>query len=134
MRGIKLSPKHGVNPTIPVCFWCGKEKNEVALMGHVGNADKGKDFEMSMHAVIDYEPCEKCAEKMRMGFTVLEATRTPNWVTDVAMQDETYPTGKWVVIKREAAKRMFPELDDSTNTAFIEAGVFDKIFGNVAEG
>ena len=27
---IKLSPKHGLNPTMPVCFWCGKEKNEVA--------------------------------------------------------------------------------------------------------
>lgn len=33
MSGIKLSPKYGVNPTIPVCFWCGKEKNEIALMG-----------------------------------------------------------------------------------------------------
>ena len=29
--GIKLSPKHGLNPTIPVCFWCGEERNEVAL-------------------------------------------------------------------------------------------------------
>ena len=35
MDSILLSPKHGVNPTIPVCFWCGREKNEVALMGYL---------------------------------------------------------------------------------------------------
>ena len=28
-KSIPLSPKHGLNPTIPVCAWCGKEKNEI---------------------------------------------------------------------------------------------------------
>ena len=37
--GIKLSPKHGLNPTIPVCFWCGEERNEVALLGHIGDGN-----------------------------------------------------------------------------------------------
>ena len=32
---IKISPKHGVNPTIPRCFFCGKEKNMVALLGRI---------------------------------------------------------------------------------------------------
>ena len=39
--GIKLSPKHGLNPTIPVCFWCGEERNEVALLGHIGDEARG---------------------------------------------------------------------------------------------
>ena len=43
--GIKLSPKHGLNPTIPVCFWCGEERNEVALLGHIGDGRKHEDFE-----------------------------------------------------------------------------------------
>lgn len=30
--GTKLSPKYGVNPTIPVCFWCGEDKNEVIIL------------------------------------------------------------------------------------------------------
>lgn len=34
-KGIKISPKYGLNPTIPVCFWCGKQKNEIALMGRM---------------------------------------------------------------------------------------------------
>lgn len=39
MSSIKLSPKHGVNPTIPVCFFCGKPKNEIALMGRMGGKE-----------------------------------------------------------------------------------------------
>lgn len=133
MGGIKLSPKYGVNPTIPVCFWCGKEKNEIALMGRVGDARKSEDFEMPKHAVINYEPCEKCAKAMTMGITVMEATRTPNWVTNVEFQEGVYPTGKWVVLRTEAARKMFPDLGNDVKKAFVDAGVFDKIFGNVKE-
>lgn len=57
---IELSPKYGVNPTISVYFWCGKEKNELALMGrvrkcdpHTGRAVKGSDVEMPMRMVLD---------------------------------------------------------------------------------
>ena len=35
-NAIKVSPKYGLNPTIPVCFWCGKERGEIALMGRMG--------------------------------------------------------------------------------------------------
>ena len=50
---IKLSPNHGLNPTIPVCFWCGKEKNEVALMGKMDKQDSAAP----KHLVVDYPPC-----------------------------------------------------------------------------
>lgn len=33
MSSVRLHPKYGVNPTIPTCFWCGKDKNEIALLG-----------------------------------------------------------------------------------------------------
>lgn len=39
MSSIKLSSKHGVNPTIPVCFFCGEEKNEIALLGRIGGKE-----------------------------------------------------------------------------------------------
>ena len=32
---IKLSPKHGLNPTIATCFYCGKDKNELILAGKI---------------------------------------------------------------------------------------------------
>lgn len=133
MNGIKLSPRYGVNPTIPVCFWCGKEKNEIALMGHVGDGRKHEDFEMPMHAIINYEPCEECAKAMASGFTVIESTETPNWVTNKEIQNGVYPTGKWVVLKHEAAHRIFSGLDDSADKAFLDASVFDKMFGGIQE-
>ena len=74
---IKLSPKYGVNPTIPVCFFCGKPKNEVALLGKMGG--KGEDIEAPMHMVIDYEPCDECKANMDMGITIMGVvTKNPD--------------------------------------------------------
>lgn len=66
-NGITLSPKYGVNPTIPVCFWCGEEKNEVALMGHIGDGRKHEDFEAPMHMVLNFEPCTEAAKRIFNG-------------------------------------------------------------------
>ena len=33
--GIRLSPKHGVNPAVPLCFLCGQAKNEIVLAGRL---------------------------------------------------------------------------------------------------
>jgi hypothetical protein len=58
---IKLHKEHGLNPTIPICVFCGEDKNEIALLG----ADyKG---EAPMHMAIDNEPCEECQEKLDGG-------------------------------------------------------------------
>lgn len=70
-KRIKLSEKYGVNPTIPVCFWCGESKNEIALLGRLGDARKGEDIEAPKNMVLDYEPCDKCKEK----FTKYEKTK-----------------------------------------------------------
>ena len=48
-NNIKLSEKYGMNPTIPVCFFCQEEKNEIALLGKL----KG-DAEAPKIAIIDY--------------------------------------------------------------------------------
>lgn len=66
-RSIPLSPEHGLNPTIPVCFWCGKDKNEIALLGRIGGKE---DREAPARMVLDYEPCEDCRRGMARGFTI----------------------------------------------------------------
>lgn len=129
--GLKLSPKHGLNPTISVCFWCGEEKGEIALLGHIGDARKGEDIEANMHTVINYEPCPACLAKMDSGFTVVEATTSPNNTTSVPIQDGIYPTGRFVVIKPEAARRIF-RIDEGMTKAFLEADIFQKIFSEEA--
>lgn len=131
MDGIKLSPKYGVNPTIPVCFWCGKEKNEIALMGRVGNARKHEDIEMPMRAVIDYIPCEECEKAMAMGVTVIEATQEPNEITEAPIREGAYPTGKWSVITKESAHRIFPDLGEEKTMLFATENVYEQMFGNL---
>lgn len=124
-KGIRISPKHGLNPTIPVCFWCGKEKNEIALMGVVRSGND-EDFKMPMYAVVDYEPCEECARNMELGFTVIEATRGPNAVTNMEIQKGIYPTGRFVVISQGAAELLFREMD-RLNKCFVDVEAFEKI-------
>ena len=102
MSGIKISPKYGVNPTIPVCFWCGKQKNEIALMGHM----KG-DIEAPKNMVLDYVPCEECQNHMAMGVAVLEASDHPNTEGQPPMQKGVYPTSRFVVVTTECADRVF---------------------------
>ena len=102
MSGIKISPKYGVNPTIPVCFWCGKQKNEIALMGHMTD-----DIEAPKNMVLDYVPCEECQNHMSMGVAVLEASDHPNTEGQPPMQKGVYPTSRFVVVTTECADRVF---------------------------
>ena len=101
-KGIKISPKYGVNPTIPVCFWCGKQKNEIALMGRMTD-----DIEAPKNMVLDYVPCEECQSHMAMGVAVLEASDRPNTEGQPPMQTGVYPTSRFVVITTECADRVF---------------------------
>ena len=101
-KGIKISPKHGLNPTIPVCFWCGKQKNEIALMGRMTD-----DIEAPKNMVLNYVPCEECQNHMAMGVAVLEASDHPNTEGQPPMQKGVYPTSRFVVVTTECADRVF---------------------------
>lgn len=98
---IKLSPKHGLNPCIPTCFFCGEDKNEIALLGQIGDRRKGEDFEAPMKAVLDYVPCEKCQEKFAQGVLLIEVTTSPEYI-GMPIAENVYPTGRYVVVKPEA--------------------------------
>lgn len=127
-NNIALSPKYGVNPTIPVCFWCGESKNEIALLGHIGDGRKHEDFEAPRYSVINYEPCDKCQAQMAQGFTVMEATTKPNRVSSVEIQKGVYPTGRYVVLKNEAAERIFGDLIKGNRKAFLPVEAFSEMF------
>ena len=101
-NSIKLSKKYGVNPTIPVCFFCGEHKNEIALMGHIGDYRKWEDIEAPSEVVLDYEPCEHCKEQFSKGVLVVSVTPTPNQKGQPPIAKGAYPTGAWAVVKPEA--------------------------------
>lgn len=104
----KLSPKYGVNPSVSVCFFCGKDKN-LFLFGKMG---KGKtDIEAPRRAIYDYEPCDEC-KKLWEGKTVVigYVTEQPadKRAPIVKSNDgDLYPTGSYVVMEREAIKKIF---------------------------
>ncbi len=91
---IKISPKHGVNPSVTVCFFCG-EAMGVALFG----ALKG-DAEAPSSCVLDMEPCEKCREWMKQGIILISADRSRG------DEKNPYRTGGWAVVKEEAVKML----------------------------
>ena len=110
-NSIKLSKKYGVNPTIPVCAFCGKEKNEIALMGHIGDGKKGEDFEAPRSVILDYEPCDECKEQWAQGVAIIEVSTIPVCDGQPPISKGAYPTGRVVVVKEEALNGSFKKGD-----------------------
>lgn len=129
-NSIRLSPNYGVNPTIPVCFWCGREKNEIALMGRIGDGRKHEDIQAPKNMVLDFEPCDECKQSMNLGFTIMEATTEPNMRCSVEIQDGVYPTGRFVVMRSETAHKIFKGVSEDTEKCFLDAADFDQMFGS----
>jgi hypothetical protein len=63
---MRISKKHGVNPAIPLCFFCGEDKNELILAG----AMKG-DAEAPSGTVWDMNPCDECQNFMEQGVILI---------------------------------------------------------------
>lgn len=79
---IKLSPKHGINPSLEVCFYCGADIG-VALLGKLPN-----DAEAPRKICTSYEPCEDCKKSFKDKVILLECNQGEK------------PTGRyWLVIK-----------------------------------
>lgn len=141
-KSIEISPKYGVNPTIPVCFWCGKDKNEIALMGrvrerdpHTGRAVKGSDVEMPMHIVLNYEPCDCCKEQFNKGVQLIECNSRPVDERPALFKDDKgnpiYPTGRYVVLNPQAVQRIFDMKLEIGHHICIEEEVFSQLMQNV---
>lgn len=107
-RGIRLSEKHGVNPSMGVCFYCGEDDGTIILPGRLKN-----DVEAPRRAVWSKEPCAKCKELMRQGVMLLE-------VRDGESGENPYRTGRMWVLKDEALRRM-------VNPEAAEAGIRHRV-------
>lgn len=108
-KGIRLHPQHGVNPTIPTCWLCGKSKNEVVLLGAAYKE------QAPMHMVLDKQPCEECVGWMEQGVIFIS-------VRDGESGENPYRTGKWCVIKAEAVER-WHDLDPGLKAQILKSRV-----------
>lgn len=122
-KDIHLHPEHGVNPSMGVCFWCGKNDGTVLLLGF----NKGKEAPRRM--VASYEPCPDCRDLMSKGVTVMEARESRG-------SEQPRPTGRWVVVSAEAIQRMInpPELTEqiiAEKKTFCDVQAFTNLFGHL---
>lgn len=110
---IRLHPKHGLNPSVSKCFYCGGDK-EVLLLGASYKKEAPRE------AVWDKTPCDKCKEHMEKGCMLVEVRdgegkKNPK---------DPYRTGRLWVITKEAASRMFGK---ETPFAWIEESTAKEI-------
>lgn len=94
MPSIRLSEKHGVNPSVGVCFYCYEDDGTVVLPGLMRG-----DVEAPHRAVWTMEPCEKCKKLMQMGVMLVS-------VRDGEKGENPYRTGRLAVLKDEAIQRI----------------------------
>jgi hypothetical protein len=71
-------------------------------------------------ACYDKEPCDKCKEYMKQGIILIS-------VRDGEGGDNPYRTGGWTVIKEEAVRRMFKDVDLYKRVAFVHDSVWDMV-------
>ena len=99
MGSIRLHPKLGVNPSLGVCFYCGKEDGTLVLLG----SNKGQ--EAPMRAVYDSQPCAACRDIMRVG-VILVSVRTGEENTM-----NPYRTGGWVGVTPEFIEKVVTDAE-----------------------
>ena len=102
-KGITLSPKYGVNPCIPLCFFCQKPKNEIVMLGRIWQKDangkkvRGTDLEAPKNLVLDYELCEECMKELVDNDELL-ALEVSNQIDGMPIALDYVPTGKYTKI------------------------------------
>lgn len=102
-KGIRVSEKHGVNPSITICPICGKETG-IALLGKL----KG-DKEAPMRMLSD--PCDDCISKLGNDKIYI-----------LAINDQGYGT-KAIIIKRSALN-----IPIKGYMTLMKENEFDKVF------
>lgn len=131
-KGVRISPKHGLNPCIPVCVFCGEEKNDVAILGMLKN-----DKEAPRNVILDYEPCEKCKANWSMGVPLICVTTNPpvKDMPPLTKQNGTkfYPTGKYHVITPDASKRIFNMDRKCGQPILLDESVFNQFTKDAKE-
>lgn len=91
MSSIRLSEKHGVNPSMDTCFYCG-EVTGIALMGKISTKDN-HDVEAPRYVCSSVTPCDKCKEKYKDYVLMVEAKSSDS--------KNPQPTGRWFALKKE---------------------------------
>lgn len=126
MSGIKISQNHGVNPSIPICFFCHRPKNEIVLMGKLKD-----DRKAPMYCIVDQEPCDECKKDMAMGIALIGTRNTPVSEQQPAIGNGLYLTGDFIVIAETFVQNIFKPEDVDTILANKKALVPQELLDDM---
>lgn len=124
-KGIRVSEKYGVNPSLTLCFWCGKQTG-IAFYGKL----KG-DVEAPEYTFTGYDFCDDCKEKLKNGIALIEVIDTPKVEGLPPIQGNLYPTGGIIGLTVEAVRGMFGEDYTKHNVILMDSKTFRVIFDKV---
>ena len=119
-----LDEEHGVNPSVLVCFLCGKD-DAILLAGRLPG---GGEAPRSMtHYTVKGKrgapdtkhthTCPDCDKMREIGIMLIE----------VQDEDQYYRTGRLFVITEEAFNRVFTGLNVPNRAAFIPVSVVESL-------
>lgn len=122
---IEVSPKHGLNPCLVQCFWCGNEANEIALFGRLPD-----DAKAPLQTVVSYDPCDKCLKQWNDTIILIEVSKIPSFPLQPAIHKNNntnlYPTGNIVGITEKIAESIGTYLKRG-QTALINEDAFREL-------
>jgi len=121
---IKLHPKYGLNASVRVCFVCGKETNELVMLGRDSYRLTGRE-EAPRTICLDRKPCATCQKWMKSGIICISVRNNEKNPAN------PYRTGGWYVVTEEGFIKALQGAETSaaikSRIAFIEDAVWDKI-------
>ena len=119
---IRLSEKHGLNPSITTCFYCGKDAGIIlpGLAGEKMAKQMGhSDGQMPMHCgVIDMTPCSECEDFMKKGVILIGVKDGEEG------SDNPYRTGEFFVVKDRFIEDLLENNDKLKDTVLKQRFVF----------
>lgn len=131
MKGIPISPKHGVNPSIDICFFCGGETGSIILNGKMRG-----DIEAPKYTVSSYTPCQKCQKCIDEGVGLIEVTDIqprdgrPRIAAENKEHPDLYPTGYLAVITTKAAHEILDPNLEQGMTVLMDTLMFQDLMAS----
>ena len=111
-NSIRLSPKHGANPSILHCVCCGKDYG-IAMLGKLKNDEEApRDIQQGL--------CNDCKGVIDKGGVMFIEVR------DGETGDNPYRTGRIIGVSKEFKERN--EIQHPVN--YMEHSLFEQLFGN----
>ena len=103
------------------CFWCG-ENVGVAIPTKISAMDN----EPCNGTVMNYDFCDKCKKSMAKGVTLIEMSPVPMQKGQPEMDENSYPTGRYWVVKRQALTEGVEDINFITQHTAEEMGFNDE--------